>query len=121
MTYLSIITRPDTAFITKTLAKALQNPGPEHYKAAIRCLDYLYTTRYYALELGSMESINPAFITASNTAFADNSTTCKSTEGMIFQLFGGTIDWQSKKQSTVTTSTTEAELLALSHICAWLL
>ena len=40
---------------------------------------------------------------------------------MIFKLFGGTIDWQSKRQSTVTTSTTEAELRALSHICAWLL
>ena len=40
---------------------------------------------------------------------------------MIFKLFGGTIDWQSKRQSTVTTSTTEAELRALAHIGAWLL
>ena len=32
-------------------------------------------------------------------------------------LFGGAIDWRSVKQKTVTTSTTEAELLSLSH-CA---
>jgi hypothetical protein len=31
------------------------------------------------------------------------------------QLFGGTIGWRANKQDTVTTSTTEAELLALSQ------
>jgi len=31
------------------------------------------------------------------------------------KLFGGPIDWRVGKQKTVTTSTTEAELLALSH------
>jgi hypothetical protein len=31
------------------------------------------------------------------------------------RLFGGTIGWRANKQSTVTTSTTEAELLALSQ------
>jgi hypothetical protein len=31
------------------------------------------------------------------------------------KLFGGAIMWQSSKQKSVTTSTTEAELLSLSH------
>ena len=39
----------------------------------------------------------------------------KSTEGFLFKLFGGPIDWKACKQKTVTTSTTKAELLALSH------
>ena len=30
-------------------------------------------------------------------------------------LFGGAIDWRASKQKTVTTSSTEAELLALSN------
>ena len=30
-------------------------------------------------------------------------------------MFGGPIDWKARKQQTVTTSTTEAELLALQH------
>jgi hypothetical protein len=32
------------------------------------------------------------------------------------KFFNGLIMWQSSKQKTVTTSTTEAELLPLSHI-----
>ena len=31
------------------------------------------------------------------------------------KLFGGVIGWRASKQETVTTSTTEAELLALSQ------
>ena len=38
----------------------------------------------------------------------------RSTMGILFRLFGGPIFWKSVKQSTVATSTTEAELLALS-------
>ena len=32
------------------------------------------------------------------------------------QLFGGPIIWKAARQATVTTSTTEAELLALEHV-----
>ena len=53
----------------------------------------------------------------SDAAFSDNSTTRKSTEGSLFKLFGGPIDWKSTKQKTVIKSSTEAELLALSHAC----
>jgi antitoxin component of MazEF toxin-antitoxin module len=52
---------------------------------------------------------------ASDAAFADISVTRYSTEGYLFKLFGGPVDWKSTKQRTVTTSSTEAELLALSH------
>jgi len=55
------------------------------------------------------------FLCTSDTAFADNIETRRSTEGYYFQLFGGPIDWRSTKQKTVTTSTTEAELYTLSH------
>ena len=33
----------------------------------------------------------------------------------MFKLFGGPIHWQSSKQATVITSTTEAELLEMAH------
>jgi hypothetical protein len=52
---------------------------------------------------------------ASDAAYADDVSTRRSTQGMLITLFNGPIAWQSNRQKTVTTSTTEAELLALSH------
>jgi hypothetical protein len=61
------------------------------------------------------------FMAASDASYADDAITRYSTKGYLFQLFRGTIDYKYIKQSTITTSTTEAELLALAHVCAWLL
>ena len=57
-----------------------------------------------------MNSIFKAF---SDAAFADLDT--RSSEGYLFKLFGGPVDWRAIRQDSVTTSATEAELLALSH------
>jgi len=58
----------------------------------------------------------------SDAAFANNIDR-KSSDGYLFSLYGGAIDWKASKQATVTTSTTEAELLALSRtagaLMAW--
>ena len=52
---------------------------------------------------------------ASDTSFADNTLDRKSSQAFAIKLFGGLISWRANKQDTVTTSTTEAELLALSQ------
>ena len=39
----------------------------------------------------------------------------RSTSGYVFNLFGGTISWMSKKQFVVSLSTTEAEYMAATH------
>jgi hypothetical protein len=39
----------------------------------------------------------------------------KSSQGFATKLLGGLIAWRANKQNTVTTSTTETELLALSQ------
>ena len=56
------------------------------------------------------------FTYTSDAAFADDVATCCSTKGYLFQLFGRAVDWHSTKQKTVTTSSTEAKLLALTNI-----
>jgi hypothetical protein len=117
--YPASITRPDCARALQKLSQFLQNPGPAHHDAADQCIAYLHTTKTYALEYGSAD-ISPVLLTASDASFADDIVRRWSTEGGLFQLFGGCIDWFCTLQRTVTTSSTEAELLALSHICAWL-
>ena len=50
----------------------------------------------------------------SDTDWANDTKTRRSTSGYIFQINGSTIRWCSTKQSCVSRSTTEAEYMALS-------
>jgi hypothetical protein len=109
--YAAVTTRPDTSFAISRLARFNQNPGPEHHEAVDRVLRYLYVTRFLALELGGGDQ----YRVASDASFADNSLDRKSSQGYAITLFGGIIAWRASKQDTVTTSTTEAELLALAQ------
>jgi hypothetical protein len=54
-------------------------------------------------------------LSPSDASFADDNETRRSSQGYIFILFGGPILWRAARQATVTTSTTEAELLALEQ------
>jgi hypothetical protein len=109
--YVAVITRPDIAFATSRLARFNINPSPEHQKAADRALCYLQSTRFLALQFGGGDD----FEVASDASFADNTLDRKSSQAYAMKLFGGLIGWKANKQNTVTTSTTEAELLALSQ------
>jgi transposase InsO family protein len=109
--YAAVITRPDIAFATSRLARFNCNPGPEHHKESDRVIRYLVKTQGLALQYGNSD----VFEVASDASFADNSIDRKSSQAYAMKLFGGTIGWRANKQDTVTTSTTEAELLALSQ------
>ena len=91
----------------------MTNPSDVHFQQIDRVIQFLYATRYYAFEY-STENWVEAFLCASDAAFADNPDR-KSSEGYLCKLFGAAIDWKASKQATITTSTTEAELLAISQ------
>jgi hypothetical protein len=112
--YATTITRADAARAANKLSEFLTNPSRRHQDAADRAIAYLNGTHSLATEFSATDTPHK-FTCASDAAFADDSVTRYSTEGYLFQLFGGPIDWRSTKQKTVTTSSTEAELLALSH------
>jgi hypothetical protein len=129
LSYPSVISRPDITLAVNLLARHVEKPAKHHIEAAARILQYLYTTRYYAIEYsadtppptttdpGSLQDwIKQEYQASSDAAFADDVTTRKSTQGVLIKLFNGPIHWQSIRQRTVTTSTTEAELLALSSV-----
>jgi hypothetical protein len=121
ITYASSITRPDNAQATSFLARFNTNPSPDHLRAVNYNLAYLLVMCYYALEYGGAMEGQRLFMAASDALYADDVSTRYSTEGYVFQLFRSIINYKCIKQSTITTSTTEAELLALAHIYAWLL
>ncbi|KAK9846076.1 hypothetical protein MYU51_004508, partial [Penicillium brevicompactum] len=118
--YATTITRPDSAKATATLAQFLTNPGPQHLDAINRVISYLYNTRtsaiaYRARDRSQKNSQIPEAVQFfSDASFADNPDQ-KSSEGYTCMMFGGPVDWKASKQRTVTTSTTEAELLSISE------
>jgi hypothetical protein len=109
--YVAINTRPDIARAAAELSKYLTNPSPRHGDAADQVIRYLYATRFLSIEY-SAESAE-ILVVASDASFADDAEDRKSSQGYVVKLFGGPIAWKAGKQNTVTTSTTEAELLAL--------
>jgi hypothetical protein len=123
--YATTITRVDAAKATSHLAQFLSNPSREHLHAINQVISYLYNTRTRAIayrrptEIEFERQILQFFSDASYGDHHDR----KSSEGFICMLFGGPIEWRAAKQKTVTTSTTEAELLALSEaarsVCMW--
>jgi len=108
--YTAVTVRLDVAFAAAQLSKFLQNPSPEHHAAADQVILYLYATRFLAIEYNG--AFTDALVIASDASFADDPETRHSSQGYVISLFGGPVAWKAGKQSTVTTSTTEAELLA---------
>jgi hypothetical protein len=111
--YATTITRADAARAANKLSEFLMNPSGRHQEAVDRAITYLYGTNTWAIEYSAIDQ--PAVACVGDAAFADDPVTRYSTEGYLFKLFNGLIDWRSTKQKTVITSSTEAELLALSH------
>ena len=114
MNYSIVFTRPDISKALSELSKFLQNPSAIHIAAANQTLEYLVRTKYWAIEFDGNQKNKRIFITSSDSAFADDTVTRNSSYGFCFSLFGGMIHYKAIKGSTVTTSSTEAELLALS-------
>ena len=110
--HLSNTTRPDIAFASGYLSRFMQNPGPVHWNAAKHVLRYLNGTRttgikYQKEQDGKLHGY-------SDSDFASDVDTRKSTSGYCFIYSGGCISWRSKKQTVVAQSTVEAEYVAIS-------
>lgn len=111
--YTGIMIRADVAFAAAQLSLFLLNPGPEHFAAAEQCIAYLYATRTLAIRYGSKQK--EILVFASDASFADDEETRRSSHGYTVRLYGGLISWRAARQDTVTTSTTEAELLGVAY------
>lgn len=109
--YAVIITWIDIVFMIFWLVRFLTNSSSEHHSTADCVLHYLYRYQSLALKLGGADN----FLVVMDASFADNLMNQKSSQVYIMVLFDEVIGWQANKQNTITTSTTEAELLSLSQ------
>ena len=111
----AVITRPDIAQAASKLSQFLTNPSKHHMACANQTILYLGHTRDYSVEFdGQVIDPRQIFLASSDASFGNDPDTRQSSQGYAFKLFNGVIDWKASKQKTVTTSSTEAELLAVS-------
>lgn len=108
--YAMVSTRPDLATAVSYLSRFQSKPSLKLWKALKRVLRYVKHTVDYNLIFLRNEC--DTLIGYADADFARDHDR-KSTSGYMFKLFGNTITWRSKKQSTVALSTTEAELISL--------
>jgi len=110
--YVALATRPDIQFAVSTVAKYCSEPNQSHLTAAKRILRYLKKTKNYVLWLGSNDIDLLGFSDADYARDVDDR---HSTSGYVFMLGDGCISRYSGKQKGVSTSTAQAEYIAVSH------
>ena len=119
--YCHAATRFDITHAVSQLSRRLTTPSMTDFKAAKRVLQYLY----HSQEIGPKYygSGPTSLVGYSDADYAGDLATRRSTSGRIFMLCDGPISWASKQQRSTSTSTAQAEYIALSQAaaeCLWL-
>ena len=113
--YAALSTRPDIAHAAGVLSRFIAHPRARHWVAAKRVLRYLAGTSHLGLEYGGASERGAAVELTPNYCDADwagDVTDRKSTTGFVMKVNGSTVSWASRKQSTVSLSSAEAEYMA---------
>ncbi|CAN6549657.1 unnamed protein product [Malus baccata var. baccata] len=108
-------TRPDITFSVHQVCQFMQSPMMSHFTAVKRILRYLKGTLLVGLSYTRGDLSLKAF---SDADWAGDPNDRRSTTGMFVFLGNNPISWSSKKQNTVSRSSTEAEYRAMSTTTA---
>lgn len=108
--FLSMITRPDIVYAVNSVSQYCSNFQKAHWEAVKRIIKYLKGTLGFGIKFTGDQVLNLAGFTDSD--FAGESKTRRSTSGYILKFGNCPVVWGSKKQTTVALSTAEAEFVA---------
>ena len=104
------LTRSDISSAVGVMSRYMQSPNKPHLDAIRRILRYVKgTIDYGLLYKRSKDCKLVGYYDANN---AGDHETWGSTTGYVFKFFSGIISWCSKRQPTVSLSTTQAEYRA---------
>jgi hypothetical protein len=110
--YAMLGTRPDIAYAVSVVSRYAAKPTPTHKAAVTRILRYLRKTIDYALVFKGELAVLTGY---SDSDWAGDYDTRKSTSGYVFSVGSATISWSSKLQATVALSTCEAEYIGQTN------
>jgi hypothetical protein len=110
LNYLARGTRPDLSFAVSHLASFCSEYQKEHWDAALRVLRYLVNGN---ASITYDRSQGSTIVGYSDADYGSDPGNRRSVGAYVFLFVGGAITWQSKKQATVSWSSTESEYIAL--------
>ena len=105
-------TRPDYGHTISMLSRFNVHLDTTHHGATKRALHYTKSTVDHGITYGGQElkqGQGPTLRGYSDSDWAGDPDTRRSTNGYVFMLNGGAISWKCNRQSTVALSSTEAE------------
>lgn len=110
--FLAKTTRPDIMYAVSKVSQFMESPKTNHWTAVKRILRYLKGTKEFGI---TYSKTGGNLIGYSDSDFAGDTGSRKSTTGFVFLNGNGAISWCSRKQQTISLSTTEAEYIAASE------
>jgi hypothetical protein len=113
--YAANVTRVDIAYSVGQLCRYTAQPHTHHMRAARRVVRYLAQTKGHCLVFGANMMEGMSLTAFSDSDWAGDKATGKSTTGVIVKFSGDTISWLSRRQPVVAQSTAEAEYIALAE------
>lgn len=108
--YIATVTRPDIALAVNLLSRKNESPSKNDWKAVLRLIDYLHSTKDIYLQIDSDSS--PILTCYTDADYASDLTTRRSTGGNLFFLGNNPIFWSTKRQNCISLSSTESELIS---------
>ena len=115
--YAMVYTRLDIAHAVGFLSNYMSKLGKEHWTTVKMVFSYLRGITNYGLCYQGRPGLDRVldihgFVDVDWAGDLDH---IRSISGYLFNLFGGAINWMSKRQDIVALSTTEAEYMAATH------
>lgn len=110
--WLQSCTRPDLSFAVHQLCRYSCAPRASHLRAAKRVLRFLAGTSWCAIRY--RQGVNVAIEGWSDSDWAGDVATRKSTSGYAFMVAHGALSWRAGLQSCVALSSAEAEYIGLA-------
>ncbi|KAE8241390.1 hypothetical protein A4X13_0g7436 [Tilletia indica] len=107
--------RPDLSFICSVLSRFQARPTAEHIDHAKRALRFLKRTASEDLVFERASKDVLGLVGYTDSDFAGDVETSRSTTGFVFYIHGNPVSWSSRLQISVAMSTVEAEYIALAE------
>jgi hypothetical protein len=114
--YLAQMTRPDIEQYTYHLATFVSDPGETHLKKLIELMGYLKRFPHRGIRFSIDENQENLWKFYVDSDWAGDLATRKSTTGYIIQFMNGPLVTVSKRQKTVSLSSTEAEYVSFTEV-----